>query len=167
RDPRVRYVDVESAADLEEACRTEFPACDVLLMAAAVAGFRPPSSHPAKLKKAGRDDLVVTLEATPDILAGLAAARRADQTVVGFAAEHGAGALDAAREKLRRKALHAVVLNDVSRADIGFDSPDNEVTIVSVAGERRVERASKRLVAGAVLDAVVEMRAASGAGAPA
>jgi phosphopantothenoylcysteine decarboxylase/phosphopantothenate--cysteine ligase len=163
RDPRVRYVDVETAAQLDDACRREFPGSDVLLMAAAVADFRPAQAAQTKLKKEGRDGLTVAMEPTADVLSGLAAGRRADQTVVGFAAEYGADALDAARDKLRRKGLHAVVLNDVSRADIGFDAADNEVTIVTAAGEKRVELASKRLVAAAVLDAVVEVRAAAAA----
>jgi phosphopantothenoylcysteine decarboxylase/phosphopantothenate--cysteine ligase len=167
RDSGVRYVDVESAADLQEACLREFPNCDVLLMAAAVADFRPARAVPTKLKKEGREELTVAMEPTPDVLTGLAASRRPDQTVVGFAAEHGAGALDAARDKLRRKGLHAVVVNDVSQPDIGFDALDNEVAIVTAAGEQKVERASKRAVASAVLDAVVQMRNAQGAEAPA
>jgi phosphopantothenoylcysteine decarboxylase / phosphopantothenate---cysteine ligase len=163
RDPRVRYVDVETAAELDEACAREFSACDVLLMAAAVADFRPAQAVATKLKKEGRDELTVAMEPTADILSGLAAARRPDQTLVGFAAEHGAGAVDAARDKLRRKGVDAVVVNDVSRSDIGFDTEDNEVVIVTAAGDHRVDRTSKRLVAAAVLDAVVEMRTAQNA----
>jgi phosphopantothenoylcysteine decarboxylase/phosphopantothenate--cysteine ligase len=164
RDPRVRYVDIQSAAELDEACRREFPASDVLLMAAAVADFRPAQAVATKLKKAGRDELTLKMEPTSDVLAGLAASRRPDQTVVGFAAEHGADALDEARVKLRRKGLDAVVLNDVSRADIGFDSDHNEVTIVTAADERRVERAGKEAIAATILDEVVQLRAATGVG---
>ena len=108
----------------------------------------------------------VELERTPDILSGLAAARRADQTLVGFAAEHGEGAIAYGREKLARKGLDAVVVNDVSRADIGFDAADNEVTILTSAGEAHVARASKADVARAVLDVVAALRAAAAAGAP-
>ena len=167
RDPSIRYVDVESAAELQEACVREFPGCDVLLMAAAVADFRPAQAVPAKLKKEGRGELTVAMEATPDVLSGLAASRRPDQTVVGFAAEHGEGAVESAREKLTRKGLHAVVVNDVSRPGIGFDADENEVAIVTAAGEQRVERSSKRVVAAVVLDAVVKLRSAHGAKAPA
>ena len=113
RDERVTYVDVETAAELQEACAARFPDADVLLMAAAVADYRPARSFAGKLKKAGDERMRVELERTPDILTGLAEGRRAGQTIVGFAAEHGAGALDYGREKLARKRLDAVVVNDV------------------------------------------------------
>jgi phosphopantothenoylcysteine decarboxylase/phosphopantothenate--cysteine ligase len=158
RDARVRYVDVESAAELQEACTREFARADVLLMAAAVADFRPARSFAGKLKKAADERMRVELERTPDILAGLAASRRAGQTLVGFAAEHGDGALAHGRDKLARKGLDAVVVNDIARADIGFESPDNEVTIVTAAGETHVARTSKAEVARAVLDAVIVLR---------
>ena len=167
RDPRVTYVDVETAAQLQEACAAAFPSADVLLMAAAVADFRPARSFAGKLKKTSDERMRVELERTPDILSGLAAARRSDQTLVGFAAEHGAGALDHGREKLARKRLDAVVVNDVSRADIGFDAEDNEVTILTTAGETHVALASKNEVARAVLDAVVALRTQAGTQAPA
>ena len=135
RDARVRYVDVQTAAELQEAVEDEFGACDVLVMAAAVVDFRPAAVHPGKMKKTeGADDLEVRLERTPDILAGLAARKRADQTVVGFAAEHGDGALQYGRDKLARKGLDAIVVNDVGQAGIGFDAPDNEVTIITPDG---------------------------------
>jgi phosphopantothenoylcysteine decarboxylase / phosphopantothenate---cysteine ligase len=165
RDPRVTYVDVQTAAELQEACAAAFEAADVLLMAAAVADYRPARSFAGKLKKADDERMRVELERTPDILSGLAAARRADQTLVGFAAEHGAGAIAYGREKLARKRLDAVVVNDVSRADIGFDTADNEVTILTASDEAHVARASKADVARAVLDVVVALRAAA-AGAP-
>ena len=116
-------------------------------MAAAVADFRPAAAADTKLKKDEREELVVALERTPDILSGLAAIRRADQTLVGFAAEHGDGALAYGRDKLARKGLDAIVVNDIARADIGFEASDNEVTIVTAAGERHVPRASKAEVA--------------------
>jgi phosphopantothenoylcysteine decarboxylase/phosphopantothenate--cysteine ligase len=159
RDPRVRYVDVETAQQLQDACTAEFARCDVLLMAAAVVDFRPANPVPGKLKKRGDEELQVDFERTPDILAGLASARRRGQTVVGFAAEHGAGAFAHAREKLARKGLDAIVLNDISRSDIGFDATDNEVTILTAAGEAHVALASKPAVARAVLDAVTRLRA--------
>jgi len=158
RDPRVRYVDVETAAQLQEACAAAFADSDVLLMAAAVADFRPARSFAGKLKKAADERMRVELERTPDILAGLATMRRADQTLVGFAAEHGDGALQHGRDKLARKRVDAVVVNDIARADIGFESPDNEVTILTAGGETHVARASKAEVARAVLDAVIVLR---------
>ncbi len=154
RNPAVEYVDVETAAQLGEACAERFGDCDLLLMAAAVADYRPARPVDDKLKKHAAA-LELALERTDDVLAGLAAARRPGQTIVGFAAEHGDGR-EAARDKLARKGLDAIVLNDVSRAEIGFDSPENEVTILTAAGERRVPRASKGEVAAAILDTVQE-----------
>jgi phosphopantothenoylcysteine decarboxylase / phosphopantothenate---cysteine ligase len=129
----VRWHAVRTAAELKAACEERFAACDVLLMAAAVADFRPVAPAAGKLKKAGRERLRIELEPTADVLRGLAAQRRAGQTLVGFAAEHGAGALEHAGLKLREKGLDAVVLNDVARSDIGFDVERNEVTILTHA----------------------------------
>jgi phosphopantothenoylcysteine decarboxylase / phosphopantothenate---cysteine ligase len=158
RSPRVRYLDVTTAAELQSACQEHFAHADVLLMAAAVADYRPAVAADTKLKKDEREELVVALERTPDILSGLAAIRRDDQTVVGFAAEHGEGAVAYGRDKLARKGLDAVVVNDIARADIGFEGSDNEVTIVTAAGERHVPRASKAEVARAILEAVAALR---------
>jgi phosphopantothenoylcysteine decarboxylase/phosphopantothenate--cysteine ligase len=155
RNPRVEYVDVETAAQLAAACAERFGDCDVLLMAAAVADYRPARAADTKIKKDAAS-LELALERTDDVLAGLSAQRRAGQVLVGFAAEHGEG-LEAARSKREAKGLDAVVLNDISRADIGFDAPDNEVTIVTAAGELSIRRAGKPEVAAAVLDAVQEL----------
>ncbi len=153
RPAGIRYVDVSTAAELQAACEEGFDACDVLVMAAAVVDFRPARVHEGKMKKTGdQEDLQVQLERTPDILAGLAARKRPGQTVVGFAAEHGEGALGYGREKLARKGLDAIVVNDVGQAGIGFDAPDNEVTIITADGERHVARAAKSEVARALLD---------------
>ena len=158
RTPRVHYVDVATAAELQKACQAHFARADVLLMAAAVADYRPAAPAETKLKKDAREELVVALERTPDILSGLAAIRRPDQTVVGFAAEHGEGAVAYGRDKLARKGLDAVVVNDIARADIGFEGSENEVTIVTVAGERHVPRAPKVEIARAILEAVAGLR---------
>jgi phosphopantothenoylcysteine decarboxylase/phosphopantothenate--cysteine ligase len=157
----VRYVDVQTAADLQAATEAEFDGCDVLVMAAAVVDFRPAHVHDGKLKKTGdQEDLEVRLERTPDILAGLAARKRTGQTVVGFAAEHGKGALEYGRDKLARKGLDAIVVNDVGQVGIGFDAPDNEVTIITPDGERHVPRAAKAEVARTLLGEVRRLRAA-------
>jgi phosphopantothenoylcysteine decarboxylase / phosphopantothenate---cysteine ligase len=158
RSPRVRYLDVTTAAELQAATEAQFARADVLLMAAAVADYRPAEAADRKLKKDEREELVIALERTPDILSGLAATRRTGQTVVGFAAEHGDGALAYGRDKLARKGLDAVVVNDIARGDIGFEGPENEVTIVIAAGERHVPRASKAEVARAILDVVGDLR---------
>jgi phosphopantothenoylcysteine decarboxylase/phosphopantothenate--cysteine ligase len=158
RSARVRYLDVTTAAELQDACAAQFAQADVLLMAAAVADYRPAVAAQTKLKKDAREELVIALERTPDILSGLAAIRRADQTVVGFAAEHGDGALAYGRDKLARKGLDAIVVNDIGRTDIGFEGSDNEVTIVTAAGERHVPRASKAEIARAILEVVGDLR---------
>jgi phosphopantothenoylcysteine decarboxylase/phosphopantothenate--cysteine ligase len=158
RTPGVTYRDVETAAQLAEACGEEFPRCDVLLMSAAVADFRPVAPPDAKIKKDAGPPPAIELEATPDILSALAAQRRPGQTVVGFAAEHGGGALDYARGKLARKRLDAIVVNDISQPGIGFDTPDNEVTIVAPDRERPLPRAPKGEIAAAILDEVVRLR---------
>ncbi|HEV2874917.1 MAG TPA: phosphopantothenoylcysteine decarboxylase, partial [Thermoleophilaceae bacterium] len=102
------------------------------------------------------------LEPTEDVLAALAAGRSDGQTLIGFAAEHGEGAVERGRAKLERKGLDAIVVNDISRAEIGFDAPDNEVTIVTAAGERHVPLGSKQAVAAAILDEVERLRSAAG-----
>jgi phosphopantothenoylcysteine decarboxylase / phosphopantothenate---cysteine ligase len=157
--PGVRVVEVATAAELEAAAHAEFSSSDVLLMAAAVADFKPAQASDGKIKKDGRDDLTLRLEATADVLASLADKRRGGQTIVGFAAEHGEGALAHARGKLERKRLDAVVLNDVSQPGIGFDSEDNEVVVLTAAGERRVPRGPKSAIAVAILDQVESLRA--------
>jgi phosphopantothenoylcysteine decarboxylase / phosphopantothenate---cysteine ligase len=158
----VRRVDVETAAELDAATRAEFGSADILLMAAAVADFRPRAAEPAKIAKAGRDGLALELEPTTDVLAAVAAERRAGQVVVGFAAEHGAAGAERARDKLERKRLDAVVVNDISREEIGFDAEENEVTIVTGGGSRRVPQRPKPAVAAAVLDEVAVLLARSG-----
>lgn len=154
----ITYEDVETAAQLEAAARRRFPEADVLVMAAAVADFRPPEAAADKLSKAGRDSLDLRLEPTTDVLAALSAERRPGHTLIGFAAEHGEGAVERARAKLERKGLDAVVVNDISRADIGFDASHNEVTIVTAAGQRQLARAPKSEIAGAIVDAVEDLR---------
>jgi len=156
----VKVVEVETAGELHDASLRAFEGADVLLMAAAVADFRPREAEASKLSKAGRERLSIELEPTPDVLAALSRASSAGQTIVGFAAEHGEGAVERGRAKLERKALDAVVVNDISRPDIGFDTSQNEVTIVTAAGgERRVERGPKGAVAAAILDEVEALRA--------
>jgi phosphopantothenoylcysteine decarboxylase/phosphopantothenate--cysteine ligase len=156
----VRLVEVGSAAELSRACAEAFDAADVLLMAAAVADFRPASVADTKLKK-DRGAPTIELEPTEDVLETLAQRRRPGQVIVGFAAEHGPRAVDYAREKLERKGLDVIVVNDISLAGIGFDAPDNEVTILTGHGaQRHVPHARKVQVAQAVLDEVEQIRIA-------
>jgi len=158
RSEGIGYVDVQTAAELRGACLAAFPACDVLLMAAAVADFRPSEPAAGKIKKARRKRIKLRLEPTVDVLAELGTTRREGQTLVGFAAEHGDRAVQYGRDKLVSKRLDAIVVNDVSQPEIGFESPDNEVTIVTAEGDQLVPQAPKSAVAEAVLDVVTRLR---------
>jgi phosphopantothenoylcysteine decarboxylase/phosphopantothenate--cysteine ligase len=162
RAPGIEYVDVRTAAELAAATRERFPAADALLMAAAVADYRPAEPHAGKLKKdeTGRE-LTLRLERTEDVLTSLAATRRPGQTVIGFAAEHGEGAVEHARAKLERKQLDAVVLNDISQTGVGFEAPENEVTIITAGGETHLPRAPKTNVADAILDMLLSDRSST------
>ena len=158
RPEGIAYVDVQTAAELEQATLHAFADADVLVMAAAVADFRPAAPEASKISKDGLEGLKLELVPTPDVLAAVAERRRPGQVVVGFAAEHGQGGVERARGKLDRKRLDAVVVNDISRADIGFDVDENEVTIVTRFDARSVERAPKDEIARKVLDAVETLR---------
>jgi phosphopantothenoylcysteine decarboxylase / phosphopantothenate---cysteine ligase len=156
--PGVKVVEVNTAAELQTACENAFGDCDLLLMAAAVADFRPRDAAGHKLKKTDGPPPVVELEQTADIITGLAARRRPGQIIVGFAAEHGTRALDYGRDKLARKGLDAVVVNDVSQAGIGFDAADNEVTVLTGSGrETRLARAGKDRIADGILDLIEDL----------
>jgi len=128
---------------------------DVVVMAAAVADYRPAETAEEKRYK---DDQpwTVTLEPTTDILRELGAGRDPGtrSVLVGFAADRGERGLERAREKLNNKRVDLIVFNDVSREDIGFDAADNEVVLVSESGERRIEKAAKEWIAAAILDEV-------------
>jgi phosphopantothenoylcysteine decarboxylase/phosphopantothenate--cysteine ligase len=156
----ISTVEVETAAELLAAAQNAFADADVLLMAAAVADFRPAAALDAKIAKSEHDGLALELEPTEDVLAALARTRRSGQTLIGFAAEHGGGAVERGRSKLQRKQLDAVVVNDISRSEIGFDATDNEVTIVTATSERHVALGAKEAVASAILDEVEALRAA-------
>jgi phosphopantothenoylcysteine decarboxylase/phosphopantothenate--cysteine ligase len=155
----VRRVDVETAAELAAAAQKEFPACHVLLMAAAPADFRAADVAAGKISREQRDSIELRLEPTEDILAGLTATRAEGQTIVGFAAEHGEGGVERARAKLERKGADLVVLNDVSDTAIGFESEENAVTLIDASGETAVPRASKDAIADSILDGVDALRA--------
>jgi phosphopantothenoylcysteine decarboxylase / phosphopantothenate---cysteine ligase len=162
RQAGIEYIDVRTAAELAEACERRFAAADVLLMAAAVADYRPASEHAGKLKKDSTGEtLTLELTRTEDVLSTLAARRRPGQRLIGFAAEHGDGALRSGREKLARKGLDAIVVNDVATAGVGFESPENEVWIVTPEQDRHLARMSKERVADAILDTVLSDRSSS------
>src|SRR5205823_14262154 len=119
---------------------------DVIVMAAAVADYRPAEALAAKRPK---DTATWTLELEPtaDVLSALGERRRDSQVLVGFAAETGEAGIERAREKLSRKRADLFVFNDVSRQDIGFDTSDNEVTLLAASGARPVAKAPKEEIA--------------------
>lgn len=161
RPPGVKFVDVQTAAELQQAVLDRLPDAGVLVMTAAVADFRPRSRAGGKIKKAGRDVLTLELEETQDILALVAAAKSPQQVIVGFAAEHGDPLPEASR-KLQHKGLDMVVGNDISDANIGFDSTDNEVVIVQADGAvDRPPRGSKQVVAQVIVDQICQLVARS------
>ena len=148
-------VDVIDAPTAEDVARETLARgdADVIVMAAAVADYRPTRADEGKRAKDG-EPWTVTLEPTTDVLRELGAARRNGQLLIGFAADHGERGLERARTKLGNKHADLIVFNDVSRADIGFDAHENEVVLVSAEGERRIEKAAKKRIAAAILDEV-------------
>jgi phosphopantothenoylcysteine decarboxylase/phosphopantothenate--cysteine ligase len=129
---------------------------DVVIMAAAVADYRPAEASDEKRPKDDRS-WTVTLEPTNDVLEELGAKRRPGQLLVGFAADRGENGLNRAREKLVAKKSDVIVFNDVSRDDIGFDARENEVVVVTAAGERRIQKAPKERIATEILDEIVKL----------
>jgi len=157
-DPNIDAVRVETAAEMEQAVLSRSDTCDVVIMAAAVADFRPVVVAAQKLKKdAGVPQ--VTLEPTTDILAALGARKRPGQTIVGFAAETDAVEANA-RAKLERKGADLIVANDVSAPGAGFEHDTNAVTIFSPTTTTSIALTDKRAIARAVIDAVLQTRSA-------
>jgi phosphopantothenoylcysteine decarboxylase / phosphopantothenate---cysteine ligase len=148
----VTVVETATAAELADAALSR-TGVDVVLMAAAVADYRPAGARTDKRSK-DASGWSVELEPTQDVLAELGRRRSNGQVLVGFAADHGAEGLERARAKLAAKAVDLVVFNDVSRDDIGFDAADNEVVILADGAERVVEKAPKTRVAAEILDEV-------------
>jgi phosphopantothenoylcysteine decarboxylase/phosphopantothenate--cysteine ligase len=155
--PHADMIRVETAAEMEEAVHAAEASADVVVMAAAVADFRPTRVAARKLKKqAGVPE--ITLEPTPDILAGLGARKRFGQTIVGFAAETDEVRKNAAA-KLAAKGIDLIVANDVTALGAGFEHDTNQVVIMDADGtEREVPLADKRAIARAVFDAVTQRR---------
>jgi phosphopantothenoylcysteine decarboxylase / phosphopantothenate---cysteine ligase len=151
--PGVDLVETPTAADLEREVLARAVEADVVVMAAAIADYRPAEALAAKRPK---DSATWTLELEPttDVLSALGERRRDSQLLVGFAADTGAAGLDRAREKLSRKGADLFVLNDVARTDIGFDAYENEVTLLTAGAERTIAKAPKDEIAAAILDEV-------------
>ena len=153
----IDVVHVDTAAEMEQAVLSRGEEADVVVMAAAVADFRPTRAAAAKIKKAaGVPDIV--LEPTSDILAALGARRRPGQTIVGFAAETDDLRANAA-DKLARKGIDLIVANDVSAPGVGFEHDTNAVVILAADGSAQdISLTDKRGIARAILDAVSTTR---------
>jgi phosphopantothenoylcysteine decarboxylase/phosphopantothenate--cysteine ligase len=145
---------VESAEQMREAVLNLLPQASIVIKTAAVSDYRPKSASPQKLKREG--PITLDLEPTTDILKEISV-RKQSQIIVGFAAET-ENVLENARQKLASKQLDAVVVNDVSREGIGFDSDRNEVTIITNDEVVEVPETTKWEVAQRVLDQVVRIR---------
>jgi phosphopantothenoylcysteine decarboxylase / phosphopantothenate---cysteine ligase len=158
-------VRVDSAAAMERAVLAHAQTADVVVMAAAVADFRPKAVAEAKIHKSdGVPDLV--LEPTPDILAELGRRRRPGQVLVGFAAET-EDVTERAAAKLQAKGVDYMVANDVGAEGVGFDHDTNAVTILGSDGSRReVALTTKHQVAEAVFDTVVDRLGGPGVRTP-
>jgi phosphopantothenoylcysteine decarboxylase/phosphopantothenate--cysteine ligase len=153
--PGVEVVETPTAQAMLEQALARSDA-DLVLMAAAVADYRPADVADEKRPK-DDDAWEVTLEPTTDVLRTLGEQRTNGQVLIGFAADRGERGLARAREKLDRKRVDLVVFNDVSRKDIGFDAEDNEVVLIGRGGERRVGKASKDRIAAAIVDTAEEL----------
>lgn len=147
-----------SAAEMDQAVARESKQASVFIGAAAIADYRPSSRAKQKIKKT-EESVTLTLERTPDVLANVAASRTNGMLVVGFAAET-ENLIANAREKLRSKKLDAIVANDVTRQDSGFDSRTNAITILTAQNNEPVElpTLSKSEAANRILDVIVSLR---------
>jgi phosphopantothenoylcysteine decarboxylase/phosphopantothenate--cysteine ligase len=149
----VRTVETPTADEMLAAAELEF---DLALLAAAVADYRPAEVVAGKRAKSA-ESWALELEPTVDIARTLGERKRPGQVLVAFGAEHGDAGLERKRAMLAEKNVDLVVYNDVSRADIGFDAAENEVVLVTRDGDRRVPKASKGVVAAAILDAAEQL----------
>jgi phosphopantothenoylcysteine decarboxylase/phosphopantothenate--cysteine ligase len=149
--PGVEVIETPTAAELEREALARGGEVDVVVMAAAVADYRPAEAIAHKRPK-DRATWTVELAPTTDVLAALGASKQPGQVIVGFAADEGDSGLARAREKRARKNADIFVFNDVARRDIGFDSAENAVTVITAAGEHAVAQAPKDEIAAAILD---------------
>jgi len=156
--PGARVIRALSAAEMDQAVKRESANASVFIGAAAIADYRPSQRAAQKLKKS-EDSVTLKLERTPDVLANVAASRSNGMLVVGFAAET-ENVIANARQKLRHKKLDAIVANDVTRSDSGFDTTTNAITIITAKNSDPVElpALSKREAANHILDVIVSLR---------
>ena len=152
----VRVVQAMSAEDMSQAVAKERENASVFIGAAAIADYRPAERADQKIKKS-QDSITLTLERTPDVLSQVAASRTNGMLVIGFAAET-ENVLANAREKLRSKKLDAIIANDVTRKDAGFDSATNAITIITKDNTLELPLMSKTEAADRILDVIVSLR---------
>lgn len=152
----VEVIAVESAEEMLASLRRAVPGADLLMMAAAVADYRPAERSETKIRRENREELVLRLERNPDLLASLSGLEGTENLFrLGFAAE-GEDLWEHTQEKLRRKGLDAILGNDIRRTDIAFGSEHNAGTLLFRDGTRiQIERVTKREMADRILDAVV------------
>jgi phosphopantothenoylcysteine decarboxylase / phosphopantothenate---cysteine ligase len=157
----VELVEAPTAGDVARELLARAPEADAILMAAAVADYRPVAPQADKRSK-DDDSWQVELEPTKDVLRELSIRGADGPVLVGFAAEHGEGGLDRARRKLADKGVDLIVYNDVGRDDIGFDARENEVVLVSASAARQIPKAPKAAIAAAILDEVAALLSSDG-----
>ena len=158
------FVRVETAEEMRDAVLSRSGEATAIIAAAAVADFRLKSVSQQKIKRNGA--ITLDLEPTPDILSELAAHRRPGQLLIGFAAET-QNVIENGRAKLRNKNLDAIVVNDVSKSGIGFDSERNQVTIITPDQEVALPENSKLKIAYHILDVVLKLKSRESIAAPA
>ncbi|MBV9072556.1 MAG: bifunctional phosphopantothenoylcysteine decarboxylase/phosphopantothenate--cysteine ligase CoaBC, partial [Acidobacteria bacterium] len=149
-------VRVETAEQMRDAALARWAEASMVIAAAAVADFRLKNVAEQKIKRNG--SLILELEPTSDVVSELASRRRPEQVLIGFAAET-ENAIENGRSKLNKKRLDAVVINDVSKTGIGFDSERNQVTIVTASEEIAVPEDTKLAVAHRILDVAMKLKA--------
>jgi len=155
----LRVLKALSADEMLKAVASEAGKASVFIGAAAIADYRPAQRAEQKIKKSN-ESITLTLERTPDVLSQVAASRANGMLVVGFAAET-ENVLDNAREKLRSKKLDAIVANDVSREDSGFDTATNKIAIITNSDSVELPVMAKSEAADRILDAIVRIRQSS------
>jgi phosphopantothenoylcysteine decarboxylase/phosphopantothenate--cysteine ligase len=153
--PTCEFVSVTTAEEMRRAVLKHLPEATLVMKAAAVADYRPRLMAEQKIKRTG--PITIELEPTEDILAEVMKVRKPDTLVIGFAAET-EHPLEHARDKLARKGVDAIVLNDVARPQIGFDSDRNAVTFLTATASHELPEMPKRLLADRILDEVQQLR---------
>lgn len=142
---------VKSAENMFDAVKNEFATTDYLIMAAAVADFKPINISEQKIKKEGKETFVIEMVKNPDILKEMGKIKKDNQKIIGFCAES-ENLIANATKKIKEKNIDFIVANDISRSDIGFGSDYNEVVIIAKNGERiNVSKQSKNNIAKEIL----------------